>query len=106
MENSNNKPGRKPKRLAITATILEPYLFQNFVEQLAELHYEIDYNKKHFQDGWQTIDTSSVEAHVKIGIEFSKKVAPSGSTYVTIFLFTCMREMGGQFKLCWSHSLS
>jgi hypothetical protein len=104
MENSNNKP-KKTKRLAIAATILEPYLFQNFVEQLADLHYEIEYNKKHFQDGWQTIDTSSVEAHVKIGVDF-KKVAPSSATYVTIFLFTCIREKGGQFKLCWSHSLS
>ena len=105
MENPNNKPGRKAKRLAISATILEPYLFQNFVEQLAELHYEIDYNKKHFQDGWSTIDTSSVEAHVKIGIDF-KKASPSNATYVTILLFTCIREKGGPFKLCWSHSLS
>ena len=106
MENSNNKPGRKTKPLAITATILEPYLFQNFVEQLALLHHEIHYNKKHSQEGWQTIDTSSVEAHVKIGIHFSSKVKPAHAAYVTIFLFTCIKEKEGQFKLCWSHSLS
>jgi hypothetical protein len=103
MENSNNK--KKNKRLTITAAILEPYLFQNFVEQLADLHFEIDYNKKHFQEGWKTIDTSSVEAHVKIGLDF-KRVAPSSAAYVSIFLFTCIREKGSQFKLCWSHSLS
>lgn len=106
MENSNNRPGKKTKRLAITATILEPYLFQSFVEQLADLHYEIAYNKKYFQEGWQVIDTSSVEAHVKIGVHFSSKVRPSSATYVTIFLFTCMRENKSPFKLCWSHSLS
>ena len=106
MENSKGRSRKKMKSNSITASFLEPYLLQNFVEQLADLHFEVQYNKENAQQGWQTITTSSVEAHVNVEINFVKRPDGMNMSYVTIFLFNCVKEKEGQFKLCWSNSLS
>ena len=106
MENSKGRSRKKIKSNSITASFLEPYLLQDFVEQLADLHFEIEYNKEGVHKGWQNITTSTVEAHVNVEINFAKRPDGMNISYVTIFLFTCVKENGSQFKLCWSNSLS
>ena len=106
MENPNGRSGKKMRSRSITASFLEPYLLQNFVEQLADLHFEVEYNKETAHQGWQTITSSTVEAHVNVGVNFSKRPDGMNMSYVTIFLFTCVRENGSSFKLSWSNSLS
>ena len=50
--------------LAITATLADPHILKNLVEQLAKRRHDIGYSLEKVEPGWRAIETSSIEAHV------------------------------------------
>ena len=100
---SNNGNG---SAIAIIATLEEPDLLQILVEKLAECNVDIGYSLQQVQPGWRAIDTSSIEVLASVGIHFSNKKDSTNTSFVTSFLFTCIKSTEGKYGLTWSHSLS
>ena len=100
---SNNGNG---SAIAIIATLEEPDLLQILVEKLAECNVDMGYSLQQVQPGWKAIDTSSIEVLASVGIHFSNKKDSTNTSFVTSFLFTCIKSTHGKYDLTWSHSLS
>lgn len=101
------KPPNKNERsqIAITATVEEPCMLQLLVETLAESHSDLGYYSKEVQPGWKAMETSSIEARVSGGVNFSSST-PINTPFVTCFVFTCKKATKGRYELTWSNSLS
>jgi hypothetical protein len=104
MKKPSNK-GNGPA-IAIIATLEEPDLLQVLVEKLAECNVDIGYSLQQVQPGWKAIDTSSIEVMASVGIHFSQKRDFTNTSFVTSFLFTCIKSVQGKYDLTWSLSLS
>ena len=104
MKKPSNK-GNGPA-IAIIATLEEPDLLQILVEKLAECNADFGYCLKQVQPGWKAIDTSSIEVLASVGLHFSDKKDSTNTSFVTSFLFTCIKPAEGKYDLTWSHSLS
>ena len=100
---SNNGNG---SAIAIIATLEDPDMLQVLVEKLAECNVDIGYSLQQVQPGWRAIDTSSIEVLASVGIHFSNKKDSTNTSFVTSFLFTCIKSTHGKYDLTWSHSLS
>ena len=102
------KPSNKGNgsAIAIIATLEDPDLLQILVEKLAECNVDIGYSLQQVQPGWKAIDTSSIEVLASVGIHFSNKKDSTNTSFVTSFLFTCIKSTAGKYNLTWSHSLS
>jgi hypothetical protein len=102
------KPSNKGNgsAIAIIATLEDPDLLQVLVEKLAECNVDIGYSLQQVQPGWKAIDTSSIEVLASVGIHFSDKKESTNTSFVTSFLFTCIKSSQGKYDLTWSHSLS
>ncbi len=100
---SNNGNG---SAIAIIATLEDPDMLQVLVEKLAECNVDIGYSLKQVQPGWKAIDTSSIEVLASVGIQFSNEKDSARTSFVTSFLFTCIKSTKGKYDLTWSHSLS
>lgn len=103
-----NKPSNKEggSSIAIIATLEEPSLLQILVEKLAECNVDIGYCLKQVQPGWKAIETSSIEVLASGGIHVADKNDFTNTSFVTSFLFTCIKTVEGKYDLTWSHSLS
>ena len=104
MKKPSNK-GNGPT-IAIIATLEEPDLLQILVERLAECNVDIGYSLQPVQPGWKAIDTSSIEVLASVGLHFSNKKDSANTSFVTSFLFTCIKPAEGKYDLTWAHSLS
>jgi hypothetical protein len=102
------KPSNKGNgsAIAIIATLEDPDLLQILVEKLAECNVDMGYSLQQVQPGWKAIDTSSIEVLASVGIHFSNKKDSTNTSFVTSFLFTCIKSTEGKYELTWSHSLS
>ena len=102
------KPSNKGNgsAIAIIATLEEPDLLQVLVEKLAECNVDIGYSLQPVQPGWKAIDTSSIEVMASVGIHLSQQEDSTNASFVTSFLFTCIKSVHGKYDLTWSHSLS
>jgi len=100
---SNNGNG---SAIAIIATLEDPDMLQVLVEKLAECNVDIGYSLQPVQPGWKAIDTSSIEVLASVGIQFSNNEDSTNISFVTSFLFTCIKSSHGKYDLTWSHSLS
>ena len=100
------KPSNKGNGAAIIATLEDPDLLQILVEKLAECNVDIGYCLQQVQPGWKAIDTSSIEVLASVGLHFSDKKDSTNTSFVTSFLFTCIKPAEGKYDLTWSHSLS
>ena len=100
---SNNGNGSV---IAIIATLEEPDLLQILVEKLAECNVDIGYSLQQVQPGWKALETSSIEVLASGGIDVSDKNDSKHTSFVTSFLFTCIKPTKGKYNLTWSHSLS
>jgi len=102
------KPSNKGNgsSIAIIATLEDPDMLQILVEKLAECNVDIGYSLQQVQPGWRAIDTSSIEVLASVGIHFSNKKDSTNTSFVTSFLFTCIKSTHGKYDLTWSHSLS
>lgn len=92
--------------IAIIATLEDPDMLQVLVEKLAECNVDIGYSLQQVQPGWKAIDTSSIEVLASVGIQFSNNEDSTNISFVTSFLFTCIKSSQGKYDLTWSHSLS
>jgi len=102
------KPSNKGNgsAIAIIATLEEPDLLQILVEKLAECNVDMGYSLRQVQPGWKAIETSSIEVLASGGIDVSDKNDSKHASFVTSFLFTCVKPTNGKYNLTWSHSLS
>lgn len=90
----------------ILTTLEEPDLLQILVEKLAECSVDIGYSLQQVQPGWKAIDSSSIEVFASGAISFSDNDEITRTSFVTSFLFTCIKTVKGKYDLTWSHSLS
>jgi len=104
MKKPSNK--RDGAAIAIIATLEEPNLLQILVEKLAECNVDIGYSFKQVQPGWKAIDTSSIEVLASGGLHFSDNNDFTNTSFVTSFLFTCIKTSEGKYNLTWGYSLS
>lgn len=102
------KPSNKGNgsSIAIIATLEDPDMLQVLVEKLAECNLDIGYSSQQVQPGWKAIDTSSIEVLASVGVQFSNNEDSTNISFVTSFLFTCIKSNHGKYDLTWSHSLS
>jgi hypothetical protein len=99
------KPSNRGNGAAIIARLEDPDLLQILVEKLAECNVALGYSLQQVQPGWKAIDTSSIEVLASVGIHFSNEQDPINTSFVTSFLFTCIKSTEGKYDLTWSHSL-
>ena len=102
------KPSNKGNgsAIAIIATLEDPDMLQILVEKLAECNVDLGYSLQQVQPGWKAFDTSSIEVLASVGIQFSNNEDSTNISFVTSFLFTCIKSTHGKYDLTWSHSLS
>ncbi|HYM94637.1 MAG TPA: hypothetical protein VET23_10890 [Chitinophagaceae bacterium] len=108
MKKPENRPANslQNSELSVTTSLFEPSLLQNLVEKLADLHVDNGFSLEEVQDGWEAIDTSTIEAYINGDNSLSVQSEMMNIPFVTCFLFTCIKTKGEEYKLCWSHSLS
>lgn len=108
MKNQHNKKSNKVEisTIACAAILQEPRMLKNLVERLAYRHYESNYVFEKLPKDWKAIETSSLEAYVSVDILLSEKTVNFAIPSVTCFLFTCIKEKEGKYKLALSSSLS
>ena len=92
--------------LAITATLADPHILKNLVEQLAKRHHDIGYSLQKVEPGWRAIETSSIEAHVSGDTNLSSWNNLTQIPFTSCFLFTCIKGKKQHYNLTWVRSLS
>lgn len=94
------------KFLHISANLDQPVLLENMVEKLAQRHYDTGYAKAEVPKNQQAIDTSSTQTYVSGTVAIEENNELINMPFITCFLFTCVKEKNGEYKLAWSSSLS
>lgn len=92
--------------LAITATLAEPHLLRDLIEELAERRNSTGELDQQLQSGWLAMETSSLEAHVSGDKKLSTQTDMIKIPFTTCFLFTCIKTKGKYYNLEWVRSLS
>lgn len=102
------KPGNESKKgvIGISATLVQPGLLKNLVEELANRRPYKGYCYENLHAGWIAVDTSSLEAHVSGNISLLCKNDFISMPFVSCFLFTCTKGKGQAYNLVWVSSLS
>jgi hypothetical protein len=106
------KPGSKNSNrienstIAITATLAESGLLRSLVEDLANKRYDNGYSLEKVQPGFQAIETSSIEAHVSVDLNFFSEKEDFKIPFVTSFVFTCTKGKWLNYNFTWVNSLS
>ena len=91
--------------LQITATIDQPELLEDKVEKLAYRRYDRGYGKQKMPDD-QVIETSSAEVYVNGTVAMNNPDEQISMSFITCFVFTCIKRKDSVYKLEWSSSLS
>ena len=92
--------------LQIIAAINHPEFVEYRVEKLANAHNDLGYSKQQVPSNYEAIETSTAGVHVSgiVAIEASWKRL--NITFITGFVFTCIKGHDNVYKLTWSSSLS
>ena len=100
------KPPNRNERsqIDIIANVEDPCILQLLVETLAESKRGLPFRLRRVHHGWKVIESSSIEARVSGGINFSHE-RTANIPFVTCFVFTCTKGKG-KYELKWSNSLS
>ena len=101
----NNNNNERSETL-VTSYLEELNLLQILVETLAERHYDIGHGLQQVQDGWQAIETSSIEAMASGTVIYADENHLTRTPFGTCFLFTCIKGTKEKYDLKWSSSLS
>ena len=95
------------KNLHLTASVEQPEVLGNIIEELAKRRYDIGYRNAIVPKCLQAIDTSSIETYVSGNIEFDyNETERIKIPYVIGFLFSCTKGRNNPYGLTWSFSLS
>ena len=92
--------------LLISATLDQPGFLEDLVEKLAYRHYDIGFSKAEVPRNWKAIESSSTETYVSGTVAIAGQEEVINMPFITRFLFTCVKEKNGSYKLEWSSSLS
>lgn len=104
MKKINRKQTNSP--LAAAVMIDEMEFLEELVKDLADRHNDIGYSNESAPIGWNTIDTSSLEAYVSGTIAMADDKEHSVMPFTTCFMFTCSKVRKGDYELSWISSLS
>jgi hypothetical protein len=98
------------KEMTIIANLNEPCLLKTLVEMIASRHVDMGYSKATVPQQWKAIETSSTQAYVlgtfDLHTKRNKAEEQTIIPFTSSFLFTCLKDKYGSFKLVWSSSLS
>jgi hypothetical protein len=94
------------KSLLISATLDQPGLLENLVEKLAQKRYDSGYSRMAVPKEWKAIETSSTDTYVSGTVAIEDGDELINMPFITRFLFICVKEKSGNYKLEWSSSLS
>lgn len=92
--------------LLISTTLDHPALLENLVEKLAWRRYDLGYGAARVPENWLAVDTSTGETYVSGTLGINEQDEMVNMPFITRFLFTCVKEKNGSYKLEWSSSLS
>ena|ERR1700733_13406393 len=104
--NKRKDYGIAPSSVAVIASLLEIRLLKNLVENLANRRSDLGYSKEKLQEGWEAVETSSIEAYVSGNIKMSDKSEELDLPFNTCFMFSCTKPNNGVYDLAWCSSLS
>jgi hypothetical protein len=106
------KKPRKEKKsgqdnaLAISTTLLEPSLLQCLVEKLASYRIDSGLSTAKIHEGWEAIETSSIEAYASGDIILTNQKGVNKISFDSCFVFTCTKTSTSEYNLVWGNSLS
>ena len=92
--------------LIVSATIDEFTFLENLIEKLAYRSTGAWNSQESVQEGWEVIETSSIEAYVSGNYSVSDESDTAYMPFTSCFFFTCKKECEGVNRLAWSNSLS
>lgn len=96
----------KPKAIGVSTIHQDISIFTRLVEKVAGQRYNTGFRKERLQSGWQAIETSSLEADVRVDVELSNPNDRITIPFVTSFIFGCIKKEGEKYNLAWGSSLS
>jgi hypothetical protein len=91
--------------LHITAIFDQPGFLETLVEKLADRRYDIGYSKASVPKDSEALEISSTETYVSGTVAIVDNDELINMPFITRFLFTCIKEDDGPYKLAWSFSL-
>ncbi len=94
------------KSLLISARFDQPGLLEDFVEKLAWRRYEFGYCLAEVPRMLKAIESSSTETFVSGTVDIMSENEKIQMPFITRYLFTCMKERNGGYKLEGGFSLS
>ncbi len=94
------------KLLTITTKVDQPEFIEKLVERLASNHIDMGYGSNKTTGEWQPIETSTTDIYLGGTVELMMENEQLNIPYITNFLFTCLKNKAGMYKLEWSSSLS
>lgn len=94
------------KDLLISATLDQPDFLENLVEKLADRRYDAGYSYAVVPDSLKAVESSSTDTFISGTVRILDNEDPVNMPFITRFLFTCVKERNGNYKLEWSSSLS
>lgn len=103
--NQDNKP-LNDLQLAITVTLREARLLEDMIEGMAGIRDDAEYGRQPVLPGWRAIETSTVDSYAGGDLVFSDKSELFRISFVSCFLFTCIKRPVEGYDLAWSCSLS
>ena len=106
MKNPINHQSADKAPISITAKLSDSKMLLCLVEVLAERRYDAGYTAQKAPLGWQTLETSCIEAYVNGDAVLSQGAEKVNSNFATSFLFTCIKSKGREYSFNWLCSLS
>lgn len=95
------------QHLHIAAHFDEPEFVQNLVEKLAYRRYDIGYGNQEVPAGFKALETSSTETYVSGTLTIKSGDAETiRMTFITCFLFTCIKGKSDPYQLNWSAAMN
>lgn len=96
--------------LNVKANLCEPEILKTVVEELASRHVDMRNTNIAIPQQWKVINSSCIQASVSGTLDMYTNNHPGddqeSTPFDSYFLFTCIKEISGFFKLEWSVSLS
>ena len=90
----------------IAATLDQPDLLENMIEQLAYRRYDLGFGHQKVPVDSEALETSSSSIYLSGTVALKEGDEQLNIPFITNFLFTCVKGDDGIYKLAWSTSLS
>jgi hypothetical protein len=106
MKKPNHSGNIHNSALSIKTKLSDTMMLLCLVEMLADRRNDIGYSSQKVPEGWQAIETSSIEAFVNGNATLSHKTGDTKTNFTSSFLFTCSKVKGKDYSFNWLNSLS